>query len=393
VVWSDRWGRPVSRLGLANVVDPGAGPLGRGVLHRPGRCDPAPVRGVTRLPVRGASGRGGGCPVRVHHGGVALGGARLPRRTAAVLHAHPAGSEDGSGQGRGPGAGPGVTGGRALDRRDLRGVDRRRYPAQPHRGRRDLRAGGPAPAVAPPRRAARRTTTSHPAPRRGPGLGRRPGTRPVPGRGSAADHPGPGRAGPARHGRRRRLPRHLGGPGNQLPAVPAGAQADRQTPRVARRRPGHRPGRSSVRRTAHPAQDRRTDQLLLPPAAQHPDRVPGRPGHRRTGCRAGHRRRAQPRLPRRHALGRRPGTGTPLRAPPLPTHPQRADLLRRGRHHPHPALRQRRPVQSHPEQRDHRVLRPLAHPHRTRPAPCWSSTPSSPPNTNYPFWTPVACDG
>ena len=40
-----------------------------------------------------------------------------------------------------------------------------------------------------------------------------------------------------------------------------------------------------------------------------------------------------------HALGRRPGAGKALRAPPLPAHPLGAHLLRRRRRHPRPGLR------------------------------------------------------
>ena len=80
-------------------------------------------------------------------------------------------------------------------------------------------------------------------------------------------------------------------------------------------------------------------------------------------------RGAEPGLPRRHALGRGPGPGKALRAPPLPAHPLSAHLLRRRRRHPHPALRQRRPVQGQPEPRGHRVRRPLEEPHRPRPGP------------------------
>ena len=65
--------------------------------------------------------------------------------------------------------------------------------------------------------------------------------------------------------------------------------------------------------------------------------------------------------------GEDPVPGKALRAAPLPAHPVGADLLRRGRRHPHPGLRQRRPVQSQPEPGSHRVLRPLEGRHRVRP--------------------------
>ena len=97
--------------------------------------------------------------------------------------------------------------------------------------------------------------------------------------------------------------------------------------------------------------------------------VPGRPGQGRARGRAGRRRGAEPGLPRRHALGRGPGAGKALRAPPLPAHPLGAHLLRRRRRHPHPPLRQRRPVQGQPEPRGHRVRRPLEGRHRPRPGP------------------------
>ena len=54
------------------------------------------------------------------------------------------------------------------------------------------------------------------------------------------------------------------------------------------------------------------------------------------------------------------GAGKALRTLAVPTHPQRADILRRRRRQPHPALRQRRPVQGHPEQRGAGLRRPLA---------------------------------
>ena len=66
--------------------------------------------------------------------------------------------------------------------------------------------------------------------------------------------------------------------------------------------------------------------------------------------------------------GARPRAGKALRAHPLPTRPLRADLLRPGHRHPQPRLRQRRPVQGHPEPRGHRLLRPLESRHRPRPA-------------------------
>ena len=73
-------------------------------------------------------------------------------------------------------------------------------------------------------------------------------------------------------------------------------------------------------------------------------------------------------LPRRHGLGHRPGPGQALRAHPFPALPLGADLLRPGLRHPQPGLRQRRPGQGHPEPRGHRLLRPLAHRQRHRPA-------------------------
>ena len=75
----------------------------------------------------------------------------------------------------------------------------------------------------------------------------------------------------------------------------------------------------------------------------------------------------RPGLPRRHALGDRPRPGEALRAHPLPARPLRADLLRPGQRHPQPGLRQRRHLQSHPEPRGHRVLRPLEGRLRHRP--------------------------
>src|SRR5674536_312881 len=115
------------------------------------------------------------------------------------------------------------------------------------------------------------------------------------------------------------------------------------------------------------AQDHRRDQLLLPALPRQAGRVPDRPGQGHPQHRAGDRRGGQPGLPRRHALGTRSGTRKALRTKQIPTHPLSADLLRRRRRQPHPALRQRRPVQSHPEQGGPHVRRPLAHRDRPRP--------------------------
>ena len=66
--------------------------------------------------------------------------------------------------------------------------------------------------------------------------------------------------------------------------------------------------------------------------------------------------------------GTDPALGEALRAHPLPTLPLRADVLRPRQRHPQPGLRQRRPVQGHPEPRSDRVRRPLEGRLRPRPA-------------------------
>ena len=64
-----------------------------------------------------------------------------------------------------------------------------------------------------------------------------------------------------------------------------------------------------------------------------------------------------------HAImhwGEDAGPGETLRSQPLATHPLGADVLRPGRHHPQPRVRQRRHLQGHPGPRGDRVLRALA---------------------------------
>src|SRR5680860_1278100 len=154
--------------------------------------------------------------------------------------------------------------------------------------------------------------------------------------------------------------RHQRHRGNQLRAQPAGAQAHRDPPGLPRRGPRRRPRCGAVRRSHRAAQDHRADQLLLPARPRQTGRVPDGPGPGHPQSRARHRRSGQPGLPRRQALGTGPGAGKALRAKQKPTHPLGPDILRRRRREPHPALRQRRPVQGHPEQRGPRLRRPLA---------------------------------
>ena len=142
---------------------------------------------------------------------------------------------------------------------------------------------------------------------------------------------------------------------------PAGSPTSTTWP-PTRRRPVRRPDRA--------AQDDRADHLLLPARPRPAGRVPDRAGQGR------HPPRAWP--PARcvnldfHAVmhwGQDAGAGEALRALTVPAHPQRADLLRRGRRQPRPALRQRRPREGHPGKGGARLRRPLEDRHRPRPGP------------------------
>ena len=138
--------------------------------------------------------------------------------------------------------------------------------------------------------------------------------------------PGPGRLRPARPGGRRRLPRHPRGARPVLAGLAAGAQADPHPPGLARGRPAAgRPGRRTVRRPVRAAEEVGADRLLLPHHARAPAPPARRPGPEDDQRRAGHGRRGDLRsgLPRRDALGRRPGTREALRAHPIPTRPKR----------------------------------------------------------------------
>ena len=150
-------------------------------------------------------------------------------------------------------------------------------------------------------------------------------------------------AGPARAGPRGRLPLH---PGAVIVAVGRHAAAGQVRPqgphpphRLAhrRRRPGVRP------RPDRSAQGHPPGHLLLagPTRVQH--ETAGRAGCRAAPAGACHRRgRVQLRLPRHPAPRRRRGPGEALRAPPLPAHPRRADVLRPGPRLGRDGLRQRR---------------------------------------------------
>ena len=282
-----------------------------------------PVRGTARLP-----GRGPARPPRRPPGSATPPprcsrrcGTSAPGRGSSSSPASPA--QDRTGQGRRPPPDPGAARGRALHRRDRRRAGRRGHPAEPDRDRRGDRRRGAAPAVAPPRRRARRRGPGDPGPRRGGRLRRPARTRRDPAGRAAAGHPGPDRPGRPGPGGRGGLPLHAGDPGPVLCAVAAGAQADQHPACLPRLRHRRRPRRRAVRRADRAAQGHRADHLLLPARALPPGSVPGRAGQGRPRRRAGHRRGAEPGLPRRHALGRGPGAGEALRAPPLPAHPLR----------------------------------------------------------------------
>ena len=160
--------------------------------------------------------------------------------------------------------------------------------------------------------------------------------------------------------------------GYRLAVVAAGAQTHPDPARLPRRRPAaHRPRRGAAGRAGHPTQEERPHRLLLPHQPRPPARLPRRPRREDDRRRAGHRRPGdlRPGLPRGHALGRRSRPGKALRTHPLTARPLRADLLRPGLRHPQPGLRQRRPDQSQPKPRGHRLLRPLEASQRPRPAP------------------------
>ena len=130
-----------------------------------------------------------------------------------------------------------------------------------------------------------------------------------------------------------------------------------------------RPGRGAAGRPGDLAEEIRAHRLLLPALPRPPADVPGRPGRQDDRRRARLRRGSdlRPGLPRRHALGPRPGAGKALRAHPVPARPLGADLLRPGLRHSQPRLRQRRHLQGHPGPRGHRLLRPLESRQRDRP--------------------------
>src|SRR6266540_1803935 len=166
-------------------------------------------------------------------------------------------------------------------------------------------------------------------------------------RGAAAD-PRPGRPGPARSGQRRAPARHPRGPRPSQCAQPAGAQGHRPPAGLPRRRRRHRPRPGHLRGAGVAAQGDRAWHLLLAAGPPPPAGAAGRAGPGDGAHRPGPRGRVRPGLPRDHALRPRRGPGDPLRAPPLPAHPERADLLRPGRPDPQPRLRQRHLYQDQP---------------------------------------------
>jgi transposase-like protein len=101
--------------------------------------------------------------------------------------------------------------------------------------------------------------------------------------------------------------------------------------------------------------------LLLPPVPRSPAPLPGRPGHQDDRRRARRQRRIdlRPGLSRRHALGQRSRPRKALRANAFTALPVSVDVLRPRQRHSQPGLRQRRPVQGHPEPGSDRVRRPL----------------------------------
>jgi len=214
---------------------------------------------------------------------------------------------------------------------------------------------------------------TRPPPARSPAPHQRAGLRPVARadrhqtRRVAAHHPGPGRPRPASSGQGRRLPRHQRHPSTEFCAVATGPETHRHPSGQPRRGTRHRPRRRAVRRPDLTAQGHRPDHLLLPSPARQAGRIPDRSGQSHPHSRARHRRRGQPGLPRRHALGHRRRARKALRTKQIRADPISADILRRRRRQPHPALRQRRPGQGHPEQRSPRLRRPLAPRHRPRP--------------------------
>ena len=373
------WHRPVSEYPSIRGGGRRGGPVRRGVLRDPGTGPAAPVRGAAGVPAGRRARRHGRATLRLHHHGPVLGGARLPGqswRGPGLLRRPPARPEDRAGQGRRPRPDHRAARAGPLDRRDRHGAGPRRRRVEPHRDQRSDHRGRAAADLAPPRRRPRRAPPRRPAPgpcpgRRGLPRRHRPAHRrpPDPAGRAAARPAGPARPGPARPRRRGRIPRHPRHPRDLLPAVPARAQAHRDPAGLPRPRRGRRPGRRPVHRPDRAAQDDRADHLLLPGRPCPAGRVPHRAGQGRHPPGPGRRGGRQPRLPRRHALGPRPGTGEALRALTVPAHPQRADLLRRGRRQPRPALRQRRPREGQPGRGGDGLRRPLEDRHRPRPGP------------------------
>ena len=181
-------------------------------------------------------------------------------------------------------------------------------------------------------------------------------------------------AGPDQPGR---IPLHQGSVVVAVDRHAAAGQMRPQAPRLPRRDAGRRRRAGVHPRADRPAQGHPPGHLLLayPPRRQPETTV--RAGHGAAATGAGHRReRVQLRLPR-HPPPRRPGrAGKALRAPPLPAHPRRADLLRPGPRLSGHGVLQRRHHQG-------RAGQPRSSPSPTtgsRPPAatpgCWSSTPS-----------------
>jgi hypothetical protein len=303
-------------------------PAGGGVLRRPPRHRPTPLRGAAGVLPGGRHRGPGRSPVRLHRGERAGDGARLPRRRPGLLRAAPSRTRHRPSQAGSPCRGVAVAPGRPFDHRDHPGAGHHGHAAEPHRDlgvapRRGVRAAAH-PACRPAWHPAPRPPTPHPPHR----LASPAAAHLLRLRRRAAASARPGRPRPARSGQRRPPARHPRGPRPLQRAQPAGAQSHRPPPRLPRRRRGHRPRPGHLRGPGVAAQGDRAGHLLLPARAP-PSRAPaGRPRPRDAAHRAGSRHRVRPGLPRDHALRRRRGPGDPLRAPPQPAHRERVDLLR-----------------------------------------------------------------
>jgi hypothetical protein len=227
-----------------------SGPSGLGVLRRSGRSGATPLRGVTRLSAGGRLDGAGRGPVRIHHRGAGLAGARVSRRAPRLLHNLAADrAEAGPGQGRRTGTHRSTPPGRALGTGDQQGLGDGGDAAEPDRGRGGGGRGGLRSALAAPAPSAWAAAPPGHAGGQDPQRRRAARQRGDSGRGVAAGHLGPGRPRPARARGRGRVSGHPVDRGDRFDPVAARAQADRPPPRLPRRRPGRRSGCRPVRRT------------------------------------------------------------------------------------------------------------------------------------------------